>query len=168
MRRLFMFIAPLCALALPAQSADNDEAKFKPQAYKSRKDAPSTRTFAEKPYTVSEKAASRSTGTPFVPPAQPRQRLPEMKPLVTKEAMNTKSLEPPAPMEDNPYTRSDKQTYASTISPNKTATAQRKPFVGTTNKAPDTAFVPAERSKEKNPMLQPRQGIKELPVDDAR
>ena len=166
MRRLFMFIAPLCALAFSAHCADNDEVKFKPQVYKSRTDTAPARTFAEKPYTVSEKTAARSTGTVFTPPAQPRQRQPEMKPLVTKEPLNSKSLEPPAPMEDNPYVRGDKQTYASTISPNKTATAERKPFAASTNKVNDATFVPAEKPKEKNPMLQPRQGIKELPTDD--
>jgi len=58
------------------------------------------------------------------------------------------------------------------ISPNKiAATAVRKPFVASTNKlniaeVPTKEFIPAEKPKEKNPMLQPRQGIKELPVDD--
>ena len=165
MRRLFIFIAPLCALALSAHCADNDEVKFKPQNYKPKEAAPS-RAFSEKPYTISEKVASRSIGNPLAP-AQIRQ--PEMKPLVTKDALNIKTFEPLAPMQADLYKQGDKQTYASTISPNKTAVnAERKPYVTSTNKIPDTAFVPAEKPTEKNPMLQPRQGIKELPVNDAR
>jgi len=171
MRRLFIFIAPLCALALSAHCANDDEAKFKPQGYTPRKDSLNARTFSEKPYTVSEKAGSRPTGNP-ISPAQARQV--EMKPLVTKEPLNSKSLEPPPSMQVDPYVRGDKQTYASTISPDKLATAtERKPFVVTTNKlntakAPTKDFIPTEKSKEKNPMLQPRQGIKELPTDDNR
>ena len=166
-----MLIVPLCALALSAYCADDDEVKFKPQTYKPRKDAAPSRVFSEKPYTVSEKTASRTMGTPLSP-SQTRQ--PEMKPLVTKEAANSKSLEAPAPMEGDPFKSGDKQAHASTISPNKLAvTPEKKLFVVNTNKlhaakVPVKDFVPAEKPKEKNPMLQPRQGIKELPTDDAR
>jgi len=167
MRRLFIFIAPLCALALSAHCADNDEVKFKPQPYTSRKEPLNARAFSEKSYTVSEKTAARTTGKPMAPT---QMRQPEMKPLVTKEPLNSKSLEPLAPMQVDPYKQGDKQTYASTISPNKlaAANAERKPYVGSTNKINSAAFVPAEKPKERNPMLQPRQGIKELPTDDDK
>ena len=45
---------------------------------------------------------------------------------------------------------------------------ERKPYAAGTNNLSNTAFVPVEKPKEKNPMLEPRQGIKILPTDDAK
>ncbi|MCL1919656.1 MAG: hypothetical protein FWG50_01035 [Kiritimatiellaeota bacterium] len=163
MFRRELLIAPLCLWAASARCADTDEARFKAQAYKPRQEL-SARTYSEKPYSVSEKAASRTMGNPLSP-SQVRQ--PDMKPLVTKEPLNGKSLEAPPPMQAEPFTKSDKQVYASTASPDKrAANAERKPFVASTNKVANAAFVPAEKPKERNPLLQPRQGIKELQTDD--
>ena len=161
MFRMVIFSLPLCLWAVGAHCAD-DEVTFKPQTYKPRKEL-STRTYSEKSYTVSDKAAARPTGKQL-PQSQSRQ--PDMKPLVTKDPLNGKSLEPPPPMQPNPFAQSDKQTYASTISPAKTAPTERKHFV--TNKVSAATFVPAEKPKEKNPLLQPRQGIKELPINDEQ
>ena len=164
MLRKVIFSVSLCLWAAGVCCADDDEVRFKPQTYKPRKEL-SMRTYSEKPYTVSEKAAARPTGK-ALPASQARQ--PEMKPLVAKEPLNGKSLEAPPSMQTEPFVKGDKQTYASTISPNKVATAERKTFKASTNKVGNIAFVPAEKPKEKNPLLQPRQGIKELQTDDQQ
>ena len=171
MKNILMFIVPLCLFADVAHCADDDEVRFKPQHYKSRnKESAPTRKYAEKPFAVSEKAAARSTGTTFTPAKDkklPEMKPLEMKPLVSKEAEDTKLLDPPPPMKDNPYKPGDDLIHPSTISSNQTLLAEQKRFVVGTNKTAATKeFIPAEKPKEKNPLLKPRQGIKEIPVDD--
>ena len=163
MFRVVIFSVSLCLWAVGAHCADDDEVRFKAQKYKPRKEL-SMRAYSEKPYAVSDKAAARSTGTPL-PTSQVRQ--PDMKPLVSKDPLNGKSLEAPPPMQTEPFVQGDKR-YPSTISPNKTATVEKKSFVASTNKVNASAFVPAEKPKEKNLLLQPRQGIKELQTDDQQ
>ena len=158
MRLLIVFS---CMLALSAHCADTDEARFKPQPYKPGKEL-NAKTYSEKTYSASDKAAAHTIGTPMTP-AQMKQ--PEMKPLVTKEQINSKSLETPAPMKADPFKQGDKETYVPTISPPSNTDMARKPFVASTNKVGNTAFVPAEKPKGKDPMLEPRQGIKVLPTD---
>jgi len=70
-------------------------------------------------------------------------------------------------MQLNPYVQGDK-VYPSTITPIKTTVLERKPYTADTNKLSNTAFIPAEKPKEKNPLLEPRQGIKILPTDDEK
>ena len=159
-------VALLCVLifSLSAHGADSDEVKFKSQTYKTGKEF-NAKPYAEKSYTTSEKAASRSIGTPL---ASDQIRQPDVKPVVAKEPLNSKSLEAPPPMQLNPYVQGDKQ-YPSTISPNRVLeNMERKPFVVTTNKVKNATFIPAEKPKEKNPLLEPRQGIKILPTEDEK
>jgi len=171
MMRKTLFIAPLCACAIAARCADNDETKFKPQFYKPGKET-RAKAYVEKPYTVPEKAPAKMAGGAPLAPAPVRQ--PEVKPLVSKEASGGKPLEAAPPLQGDPFsqwdpfTPGDKLSYPSTIRPSKTAVAERRPFVVTTNRVKNAVFVPAEKPKEKNPILEPRQGIKILPTDDNR
>ena len=165
---IILAAACLALLPLAARCADNDEVKFKPQTYTPRKES-STKAYSAKPYASSEKAAARPMGEAFAP-AQARQ--PDTKPLAVKEPANSKSLEAPPPMLADPYVHGDTQTYVPTISPNKTMLSiEKKPYASTnTFKVGDAPYAPPEKPqekpREKNPLLTPRQGIKELPVND--
>jgi|GEM_PF-1256146 len=172
-------VLPLCLLAVSAFCAD-DKVSFKPQPYKPGKEL-NAKTYAEKPYTSSDKAAARPIGgawttdqmKPFTPAtAQPF----TAQPFSAKTPPDAKPFAAPQLAPAEPYTHNEKQTYVPSITPPPMMDEkQKKPFVvktpygAWTNKALSAEmFVPSEKPKDKNPMLQPRQGIKELPTDDAR
>ena len=159
-----MLITALC-LSVSAASGADDEVRFKPQAYKPGKEL-SAKPYAEKPYTASEKAAARPVGE-AMPAAQVKRA--EVKPLAVKElSQDAKPFGAPTPAQADPFKPDEKQTYVPTISPPNMAAMKKKPYMASTNKLGHTVFTLKEEPKEKNPMLQPRQGIKELPPDDGK
>lgn len=161
-------IIALCSLTCYTVAKDSDSVKFKPRDYTPSKTLHSN-TYEPKIYAPK----------PHTPTAQFEGKSAENKTLTNTKSLSNNTLTPTKSLSDNtlppqtPFTgkSADKQAIAeakkytqgeadfpSTISIDKTLGSQeKKPFLVSTNNSP---FIVTERPKEKNPLLEPRQGIK--------
>lgn len=142
----------LLLLACAARATDEDEARFKPRAY-----APS-KTLSDGAYQAAAyrpARAERGIGEPLKKPRGGLWSLFSPKPLESAPALEEA---PSAPK--TPYAQT-RHVSAPSMTPDPGgAAAEHKPFTG--DKTLESAgYKPAEKPREKNPLLAPRQGIKE-------
>lgn len=144
----------LLLTAFAARAADDDEARFKPRAY-----APG-KTLQDRAYRASAYAPSdkpRPTDTPLTTSRSgfwnlfKQKRYDEGKPLEAK------------PLDESLSYKQDRQITVPTMSANPAAATDKKPFVDAGEKLADADYQAPEKSLDKNPLLKPRQGIKETP-----
>ena len=151
MKTIVPIFLAFCAGGLLA--ADDDETKFKAKTYAPGKPLSDT-AYRAAPYTPSP--ATKSVGAPAAPenPSGSRWSFFTRKPAEASK---------PAPGEQSahatPYVQ-QKHTAVPTIKADARAVQEKNPYVST-DTAPDYPFKPAEKSEWKNPLLKPRQGIKE-------
>lgn len=156
-RALRMCLAGGLLLCLAAE-ADDDAVPFKPRDYKPSK---TLRTNAYKPKTYAPKPHTPAKQQTHADPA-------DFKAFNDKKALSDKAMDPgtafkgkvmdkPSAANEKAYQPND-PLFPSTITADKAgATYDKKPFLLHTN---DSPFIATERPKERNPLLEPRQGIK--------
>ena len=149
---LLRIVLLLSACACSLHAAD-EETRFKPKSYTPRKEL-TTQTYRAPVYTPSE--ASRSTGSGMEPPREPSRWnvFKRPKPLDEKHLPET----PPAVAEAY---KQRQQISVPTITADPAIAADNKPFETTDKKLSDLSYKPSDRPRDKNPLLAPRQGIKE-------
>jgi hypothetical protein len=148
---LFLFILlmvyPLCA----------DTAAYKTRAYTPSKTA-SQKTFEAKDYQSSKSRAQRSyeTEKPYATDLQKNQ-----KNITNRPFESSKERSESKPAEHALYTPSDRQTTISTMSANPAVVNDEKPFESQTGALESKVYKASEKKPETNPLLRPKQGIKE-------
>lgn len=146
------------ALVLLASCADlfardDDEVRFKSKSYTPRNTAES-KAYTPNAYTPT---ASRSTGKPIEPPrTQSRWNIFGG----GKASSNDKTLDDAKTAESKPYTV-QQHISVPTIKPDPSSVAEKKPYQDPTDKLADGTYKPSDKPRDKNPLLKPRQGIKE-------
>ena len=144
----------LLLAAFAAHAADDDEARLKPRAYAPGK-VLQDRTYRASAYAPS--ANPRPTGTPLTTSHSgfwglfKQKRYDEVKPLEAK------------PLEEGLAYKQERQITVPSMSVNPSVAADNKPFVDAGEKLADARYQAPEKSRDKNPLLKPRQGIKETP-----
>lgn len=154
---LMRMLVVLCGLTYYTVAKESDSVQFKPRDYTPSKplraNAYAPKAYAPKPHTPSTQFESKSA---------------ENKTLAPVKSLSDKSVEPNTPFtgksadkqsmtEVKTYTQGDAD-FPSTISIDQTFSSQeKKSFLISSN---DSPFIITERPKEKNPLLEPRQGIK--------
>lgn len=134
----------------------DDSVKFKPKSYKPAKELRAN-TYEPKTYAPKKQAPVKtldSTSTDFKSVSASKSLNNPMEPGKLFEG---KPLEKQAASDDKTYT-SIAPLSPSTITADKTMVSQeKKQFLISTN---DSPFIVTERPKGKNPLLEPKQGIK--------
>jgi hypothetical protein len=154
---MYRFMITLYLLTCCTVVTGDDSVKFKPKSYKPAKELRSN-TYEPKTYAPKKQTPSKTldgTSTDF-------KSISGSKSLADKSMQSGKLFEP-TPLEKQ--TAVDDKTYtsiaplhASTITADKTMVSQeKKQFLISTN---DSPFIVTERPKGRNPLLEPRQGIK--------
>ncbi len=138
--------------------ADNT-VQYKTRAYTPGKTT-SLKTFEAKDYQPSKSRTQRTyeTEKPYASDAdyQKSQKSITDRPFETrKEAVESK------PAEHTLYTPSDRQTLISTMSANPAVVTDEKPFEAQTGALGSKVYKAGEKKPETNPLLRPKQGIKE-------
>ena len=154
MFRLVTFLLLLTCAA----GAEDDEARLKPKAYVPGKAAQS-RTYQASAYAPAGKVAP-ATAAAGGKRAEPS-RGGFWSFFTAKPFENAKLAGAPA-AEAKPYVQGP-QITAPTMSPDRKAINmdEHKPYVEGEAKLTATGYKPPEKPREKNPLLAPRQGIKE-------
>lgn len=154
-RRIQLSIA-LCAVCAGCLiAADSDETTYSSRAYAPRKSACNAKTYQAPAYTPAR--APRTTGKPITTSASRSWWNPFRR---TKTFAETPRAEAPLRVEATPY-QQQKHISVSTLKADPRAIQERKPFISSEKNAPNAGFTPAEKSEWKNPLLKPRQGIKD-------
>jgi hypothetical protein len=149
----------LCSIFFCLVVRGEDDVKYKPKSYQASK---TLKTNAYQSKTFESKAQP--------PPARQltETKAPEGKKVTGVKAISSASLESVTPFEGNapseeklvdhkPYVPAETD-YPSTITANPGGLGQeKKAFLVATNPSP---YIVTERPKERNPLLEPRQGIK--------
>jgi hypothetical protein len=147
----------LCLLTLCTVAEGKDSVQYKPRDYTPSKTLRSNtyepKTYAPKPQTLSK---------PF------EGKLAESKTLTDPKSPSDKTMDATTPFTGKTADKSSavegktylpgESAFPSTISANKAlASQEKKPFLVSTNNSP---FIVTERPEERNPLLEPKQGIK--------
>lgn len=152
-----MSLLTVCSLTCCTVANGGDSVPFKPKDYTPSKTLRST-TYEPKAYAPK----------PRTPSKQLDDKPAEYKKITDTKSLADKALEPGKPFQGK---AADKQTgvdgtaytqgqsaFPSTISNDKSFSSQeKKMFLASTN---DSPFIVTERPKARNPLLEPRQGIK--------
>jgi hypothetical protein len=133
-------------------SAEDDAVRFKPKAYTPGKTV-QDRTYRAPAYTPATQTPA--TGARATPARSGFWGLFKPKPLQTAP----RYAAPPV-AQNTPYVQRQKISVPS-ITPDTGAMAEHTPFISSDKKLEDAGFQAPEKSREKNPLLAPRQGIKE-------
>lgn len=141
----------LCA---SLHAADPDEVRFKPKSYTPRK-ALKDSSYQAASYAPS--GTARSVGQPLEQPRSAQRWNPFRRAATVTE---TKQVHEASLSGTSPYTP-QKHISVPTISADSRDIPEKKPFEETGKQLADKAFSPAKKPQEKNPLLRPRQGIKE-------
>ena len=141
----------LLLIAFAAQ-AEDDEVRFKPKSYAPGKTLQS-RAYAAPAYTPSENP--RPTGSPAK-----ASRAGFWRRLTQPKYVGGTPLAD-EPSEKGAAFRPEQHISASTLSANPGAAAEHIPFEDAGKKLADAGYTAPEKPREKNPLLKPRQGIKE-------
>ena len=149
-RPLFIALFAIAALGL---RADDDETKFKAKTYTPGKSASGT-AYRPATYTPSSRARPVSDAQLQPTPAS-RSRWSFFKRSKTADEAKPVAAEKLA---DASTYQQQKHISVPTVKPNPLAIQEKKPYIKSDK---DTPFTPAEKSGWKNPLLKPRQGIKE-------
>lgn len=147
-----LILSTVCLYAL-ASWGNDDETHFKPKAY-----APGQtlrdRTFSESVYVPS--VSNRSIGKRVeAPGAASRWRF-----FKREKTLDEAKKLADVSVEHGTDYKQEKQISVPTIKADQRDVTDKKPFVESDIKLPDDTFKPKEVSREKNPLLAPRQGIK--------
>lgn len=151
------FVA-LCLLLYVGRASGKDDTTFKPREYVPAKSLKTNtyqpKTYAPKPQTSTLKTAeAKPTEFKTLSGAHPLPASP-MEPVTPFQG---KAPEDQKKLESKPYTPAEID-HPSTITADKSFVEQeKKSFLVSSNNSP---FVVTERPKERNPLLEPRQGIK--------
>ena len=148
--RILLLLLSACACSLHAA---DEETRFKPKSYTPRKEL-TTQTYRAPAYTPSESA--RSTGTGM---EQPR-ALSRWNVFKRAKPLDEKRLPGAQPAVAEAY-KQRQQISVPTITADPAIAADNKPFETTDKKLSDLSYKPSDRPRDKNPLLAPRQGIKE-------
>ena len=160
--RLCRMVALVSCLAVSALASD-DEVKFRARRFRSRRSAefksyePSKaqriKTFQAKPYAGKMLGASRTKYyQERVYESRTRNGVPDLPVYVGK-------------MQDEKLFKQQKEIVVRSIPADPRKMKERKPFVSGVGKQKEKTFVAKEKSKARNPLLKPRQGIKEYAPD---
>lgn len=146
-------IRTLIALALIARCAcaADDEARYKPKAYSGK--ALDDRTYQAATYKPAP--ASRSIGTAAKPSSGGFWSL-----FKSKGSVDEPRLSGASTVKDPAYSQQQRISVPTTP-PDPTVVPEKKPFDDSGKRVTDTGYKPPEKPTEKNPLLKPRQGIKE-------
>lgn len=156
MTRSIQISVALCAVCAGCVfAADSDETTYSSRAYAPRKSAGNAKTYQAPAYTPAR--APRTTGKPITTSASRSWWNPFRR---TKTFAETPRAEAPLRVEATPY-QQQKHISVSTLKADPRAIQERKPFISSEKNAPNAGFTPAEKSEWKNPLLKPRQGIKD-------
>lgn len=151
--KFLSILAVVCLLAVTAHAA-NDDARFKPKEYKESKRTANS-AFKGKGYTPSkQKQASDST-------YKRSKRAEGWSLFKSKRAERGEKLQTEALADIKPY-KQEKHTVVPTTKADPRAIEEKKPFVKSEQELPAEVFKPAEKSEWKNPLLKPRQSVKEF------
>ena len=159
---LLLLLASLCAAA---RAADNDEVKFKAKTY-----APH-RTLQDGAYsgkTYAPSSSQPSVGTPlpeqkksFWSIFKPSAHAPEDKTLPKAQALSdTPTLQDLQAPKEGAY-KQEKQISVVTVKADTRDAPEKSPFDKNGKKVADNPYKAPDKPEGKNPMLRPRQGIKE-------
>ena len=153
-KRPYMLLTALVACVSLLHAEDADEVRFRPKAYAPHKSL-NDRAYAAAAYAPSEKL--RPENKRFeAPRAVSRWNLFKRN-AATAEARQAHD----AALTDAPaYTR-QKHISVPTIKADPRDVPENRPFEAPDKKIADTGYTPAEKPQAKNPLLKPRQGIKE-------
>ncbi len=147
-----LIFATVCACALASRGND-DETHFKAKTYEPSRSL-SDRTYHESAYTPSR--PSSSEGKRLEAPGTPgRWRLFDRGEKLTA----TRQLAD-APADHETAYKQEKQISVPTLKSDPRDVPEQKPFKETVKNLSDASFKSKEASREKNPLLAPRQGIK--------
>lgn len=155
MTRRIQTTVALCAVCAGCVfAADSDETTYSSRAYAPRKSG-NAKTYQASTYKSAR--ASHTVGKPLTTSPSKRRWNPFRRNKTLEDAPRT---EAPKRIEETPY-QQQKHIAVSTLKPDPNAVQERKPFVASEKDVPNAGFTPAEKSGWKNPMLKPRQGIKD-------
>lgn len=149
-----LILAAVCACSLVAWGGD-DEVSFKPKTYTPRKTL-HDRSYRESAYTPSGKSrpvADKRVETARTPPPS-RWRL-----FGRDKTLDAKKLED-VPVDQETAYKQEKQISVSTIKADPRDIPDRKPFEDSGKKLADAEYQKKESARAKNPLLEPRQGVK--------
>lgn len=136
-------------------ATDSDDTTYSSRTYAPRKSAGSAKTYQAPAYVPSR--APRTLGKPITTSSSSRWT----NPFRRAKALESAPLaEAPLRVEATPY-RQQKHISVPTIKADPRAIQERKPFISSEKNVPNAGFTPAEKSEWKNPLLKPRQGIKD-------
>lgn len=144
-------LALLLSLFACAALAEEDEVRFRPKTYRPAQ-------------ALKDNAYQSAVYTPAPPPAAATRR-PESRggfwSFFTSRPLDAApAFKDAPPARKTPYEQ-HRQVVAASITPDPGAAAEHKPFVEGANKLEAAGYTPPEKPREKNPLLAPRQGIKE-------
>ena len=158
MTRSIQISVALCAVCAGCVfAADSDETTYSSRAYAPRKSAGNAKTYQAPVYTPAR--ATRTIGKPITASASRSWWNPFRRAKTFAEAPRAAA---PQRVEATPY-QQHKHIAVSTLKADPRAIQERKPFISSEKNAPNAGFTPAEKSEWKNPLLKPRQGIKDNP-----
>ena len=158
MTRSIQISVALCAVCAGCVfAADSDETTYSSRAYAPRKSAGNAKTYQAPAYTPAR--ATRTIGKPITTSSPRSWWNPFRRAKTFAEAPRA---EAPLRVEATPY-QQQKHISVSTLKADPRAIQERKPFISSEKNAPNAGFTPAEKSEWKNPLLKPRQGIKDTP-----
>jgi hypothetical protein len=154
---LMRMLVVLCSLTYYTVAKESDSVPFKPRDYTPsktlRSNAYAPKAYAPKPTTPSAQFEGKATENQTLSAVSPLSE----KTLEPTTPFTGKSADKQSATEAKTYTQGDAD-FPSTISIDQTFSSQeKKSFLVSSN---DSPFIITERPKEKNPLLEPRQGIK--------
>ncbi|HRU71456.1 MAG TPA: hypothetical protein P5111_10290 [Kiritimatiellia bacterium] len=134
---------------------DSDETPYSSRTYVPRKPTAGAKMYQAPSYTPSR--ARRTLGKPLETSSSRRWWNPFSRANRLEDAPRA---EAPLLADATPY-QQQKHISVPTIKADPRAIQERKPFISSNKDTPNAAFTPAEKSEWKNPLLKPRQGIKD-------
>ena len=146
-------IVMIAAAACSLQAAD-DETQFKAKPYAPRKSSGDTAAYRASAYTPARPATASA---PAYESSAPKSRWSFFK---RKPAEEAKPLASEKLADATPYTQ-QKHISVPTIKADPGAIQEKRPYIASESAKAAEVFTPAEKSEWKNPLLKPRQGIKE-------
>ncbi|MEI7899066.1 MAG: hypothetical protein WCK89_02360 [bacterium] len=147
-----LIVASICAYSLASWGSD-DEVRFKPKTYAPRQTLRDS-TYNESAYAPDD--TPRSLGRRVDSPSTPsRWRL-----FNREKKLSAPAKLADAPVEHEAPYKQEKQISVPTLKADPRDVPDKKPFQESDSKLTDADFEAKKASREKNPLLAPRQGIK--------
>lgn len=153
-KRPYILFMALVAFAGVLHAAGEDEVRFRPKAYAPRKSLNDS-AYTAAAYTPSEKL--RQENKRFDEPRAVRRWNLFKRNTTVTEAKQVHDAE----LTDAPAYTQQKHISVPTIKADPRDVPEKKPFEAPDKKITNAGYTPAEKPQAKNPLLKPRQGIKE-------